>query len=62
MAFRITIPKIFIGSEKFAVLSEDREAHPIWVCLQNLIPAPNHIPIHVIVYSMLPAKHEVLIG
>jgi hypothetical protein len=53
-----TGPEIFVRSQQVAVLSKDAESHSVRMRLQYLIPAPYHIPVHIIVYALCPAQKK----
>ena len=50
--------KILISRKQIAVLPKTTKAHAIWVSLENLVPAPEHITIHVVHDTVMAAKKE----
>ena len=42
-------PIILVRRKQIPVLIEDREAHAVRVGLQDLVPAPQHVPVHIVV-------------
>lgn len=54
----LDLPEVLIRSKQIAVMSENGEAHPIRMCLEYLVPAPQHVAVHVICNAVLPTKHE----
>lgn len=55
------LPEVFVGREQVAVLAERREAHTIGMRLENLIPAPHHIAVHVVRDLVAAAQKESLV-
>ena len=57
----ILLPEILIRSQQLPLLPKHREPYPIRVRLQHLVPAPKHVPVHIIHDPVLPAEKEVLV-
>lgn len=51
-------PKILINSEQLTLAIKTRKPHPIRVGLEHLIPAPEHIPVHVVLDGVFPTQEE----
>lgn len=43
------------------MLVEAGEAHAVRMRLEDLVPPPEHIPVHVVLDAVLPAEHESLV-
>lgn len=52
------LPEVLIRCEQVTIFAENREPHAIRVSFEHLIPAPEHVSIHVIMHMMLPIEHE----
>lgn len=53
--------KVFISSQKVATLRKHRESHSVWMGLEHLVPAPEHIPVHIIMDDMFPTERKTLV-
>lgn len=52
---RVHTPEVFIRGQQVAVLPEHGKSHAIWVSLEHLVPAPYHVPVHVVHDSVASA-------
>lgn len=50
--------KVLVGGEQVAVLAEHTEAHAVGVGLEDLVPAPEHVAVHVVMDSVVARQQE----
>jgi hypothetical protein len=53
--------EILVRREHIAISIKRTEAHPIWMCFQNLVPTPEHVTIHIIGDAMMTTQKQSLI-
>jgi len=51
-----TSPEVLIRSQKITILAENRKSHSIRVRLEDLVPPPQHVTVHVIRDTVLPSQ------
>jgi hypothetical protein len=51
-----TLPEILIRSQEITILIENRKSHSVRVRLEDLVPSPQHVTIHVVRNTVLPAE------
>lgn len=51
-----TLPEILIRSQKITILAENRKSHSIRVRLEDLVPPPQHVTVHVIRDTVRPSQ------
>ena len=48
-----TLPEVLISGQEIPIPAEDRKSHSIRMGLEDLIPSPQHVTVHIIRNAML---------
>ena len=51
-----TLPEVLIRSQEITILIKNRKAHSVRVGLEDLVPPPQHVTVHVVRNAVLPAE------
>lgn len=54
------LPKVLIRSQQLPIRAKHRKAHAVRVRLEHLVPAPEHVAVHVVCDVVLPTEHQAL--
>ena len=51
-----TLPEVLISGQEIAILVENRKSHSVRMRLEDLVPSPQHVTVHIIRNAMLSPK------
>jgi len=51
-----TLPEVLIRSQEITILIENGKSHSVRMRLEDLVPPPQHITVHVVRNAVLPAE------
>jgi hypothetical protein len=51
-----TLPEVLIRSQEITILVENRKSHSVRVRLEDCVPPPQHVAVHVVRNTVLPAE------